>query len=128
MTYTRENAKTILDKIHSKGWNAYDRGEAPIDRDGVIRKGPATSLGLDVKYVMLPKVEDPKSPEKVMGALEKLAERLHGETPTITILGFTSSFVGFRLRATDVKTHTPEGSYLSYEYFIEALETIVQVE
>lgn len=118
----------ILEGINSKGWNAYkSTNSTRMGRDAIIRSGPASELETDERYVMLPKAEDPRDPIQVMAALESLAIKLQRQTPTIKIRGERFEWTGFIPRESEVKVNTTLGHEISYQDFIQALTSIVQV-
>jgi len=121
--YSEETAREILRKINSKGWNAYQRIQE-LDPDEGIRNGPAQELALE-RYVLLPVADDPRNPEDVFNALEKLSQKRNREMPTITANGETQALTGFSLHEDIVKIHTPSGTYVNYPDFLDALDTIV---
>ena len=127
--YSTEVAKDILDKFHQKGWNVYCNDDVDyVGPNNVIINNLAESLNVNSKYVLLPKADNPRDPNKVMEALEVLAVKLNREMPTITIANYTQPIVGFTLRPNNVYIHTPEGTITSYKLFKESLDSIVQVK
>ncbi len=125
--YSKEIADEILKKFNQKGWSLYHKRDIEkIGRDGVIRNNLAEHLDMEVSYVLLPAADNPKDPKQVMNALEKLAQKLGKEMPTIKI-GFEKyPLTGITLKADCVKVHTPEGAYLNYGDFIDSLGSIAQ--
>ncbi len=128
VTYSAETAQRILAKVNEKGWNAYKSTDV-VKTGGreVIEKHLAERLELDERYVMLPKIDEPRNAVKVMVKLEQVAMRLNRMTPTISISGMEHPWTGFILRGDHVKVNTASGHYMSYPEFIEALDTIIQV-
>lgn len=125
--YSKEIAQEILEKIHKKGWNLYHKsGIEKTGRDGVIKSNLADKLEMGVSYVLLPVANNPRDPKQVMSAFENLGKKLRGEMPTIRV-GFESyPLTGITLNEDCVKVHTPEGTYIPYETFINSLESIIQ--
>ena len=125
--YSSQLAGEILERFHAKGWNLYDSScLVELGAEGTVLTGNVTTLDVGGKYVLLPKVEDPTDFAQVLGALEKLAQRLGRNMPTIQ-LGFESyPLTGITLRRNYVKVHTPEGTILPYSFFMGALDSIVQ--
>lgn len=126
--YSPKIGNQILAKIYDKGWNVYkSTNSLELGVENIIRNYLTQKLELDERYVLLPKAENPKDPEQVMNALEKLAIRLNKQTPTIKINGERFSWTGFIPREKDIKVNTIIGHYISYSEFIEALNSIIQI-
>jgi hypothetical protein len=127
--YSTEASRTILNKLSSKGWNAYcSTHTAARGHDAVIRTGPAQELKLDERYVLLPIATQPTNPAVVMAALDAFAIRHHRQPPTIAVYGETSPWTGFILYADHVKVNAPESWVVPYETFIESLDSIVAAQ
>jgi hypothetical protein len=122
--YSPEAAKAIVDKLKEKGWNLYKQ-DAGVSPELTIEKGPATELELDIHYVALPAAKNPKNSHQVFGALDTLAKKLNKEMPTIKVVGESHPWTGMTLHQRDVKLHTQEGIYVSYNSLVKALDTIV---
>lgn len=129
MVYLEEEVENqILNKFHIKGWNLYKSTySARFGADEIIRKYLAEKLEVSERYVMLPKTEDPREPNQVMNALDRLAVKLNRQMPTIKINGERFPWTGFIPRKNNVKVNTIIGHYISYSEFIEALDSIVSV-
>jgi hypothetical protein len=61
-----------------------------------------------------------------MDALESFAKKLNREMPTIRVGYQSYPLTGITLRKSDVKIHTPEGTYVSYPVFMEALDSVFE--
>lgn len=127
--YSVELAQEILNNFHEKGWNLYRMDNTlQIGSDESIKQNLADRLEINLPYVLLPTVEDPKNPEQVMAALEILAQKLNREMPTIKV-GFNSyPLTGVTLKEREVKIHTPEGTCVSYPVFIEAINSVINTK
>jgi hypothetical protein len=128
--FTENNARKIMEKIHSKGWNAYVKDWEGTDYseefcDDKIRSNLADRLEVDTKYVMLPLADDPTDPKQVMAALEALAVKRDRKMPTIMLYGTLQPVTGFTLHRERVKVHTPTGHMCTYGGFYQALDTVV---
>ena len=86
----------------------------------------ANELMKDMPYVLLPVANDPRDPEKVMKRLEDVAKKTNREMPTIKVGFERYPLTGITLRDNDVKIHTPEGTFVSYETFIGSLESVIE--
>jgi len=139
MTYTTETAEQMLAKIHKRGWRAYKKGREPsketpeeskIRHRAYIRGGPAEILDVNTSYVFLPKAKDPADPNCVQKTLDELLQRRGGDMPTITFIygGHTETWgiTGMTLHEDEVKFHTEEGTYVSYQHALMALDTLVE--
>ena len=61
-------------------------------------------------------------------ALECLAVRLNRDPPTIEIPGYgRRELTGITLEQNEVKIYTREGTWVSYENFMVAIDSMVQV-
>ena len=119
--------KQILEKIHGKGWNVYHTTNESRSEDienNLVENG----LEFNKHYTLLPIAENPKDEESVMQAIENLAVKLNRMMPTIEIHGSKEPFTGFHLKNNSVKLHTVQGEFVSYDEFIEALDTIVDTK
>ena len=115
-------ANNVLKILNGMGWNAYLR-TMTSEPDQVIQNGPATELQLESGYVLMPKVASPNRPEHVYRALNKLAARLGGDQPTITINDRTQIMIGLTPLVDKVHIHSPEGVMVKYNDLIKALPT-----
>lgn len=128
MSYLEEIGNQILDKIHDKGWNVYkSTNYLEFGAENIIRNYLTEKLELNEKYILFPKAENPKDPEQVMNALEKLTIRLNRQMPTIKINGEIFPWTGFIPREKNIKVNTIIDHYISYSEFIEALNSIIQI-
>ena len=123
--YSEDVATRMLEKSHHRGWNLYRKIGLPIDTGRTIREGFVERLEVDSSYVLLPVASDPRNPDDVMNALERLALKLNRKTPTIEICGIREPITGLTLFPSKIKLHTPEGTYISYEEFLSAIDTYV---
>ncbi len=126
MTYT---GRELIDSMSGRGWNLYDSTDTQGDSaDGnrIIMRGPAEKLQIGKRYVLLPICDDPRTPARVFGALERIAVKLKRKMPTIEIEGVRHSVTGFRIiKADEVKVNTPDGErYLPYNAAIAAARTL----
>ncbi len=129
--YNPETAEVILKKLYDKNWNVYPMNEVRqnlITGDDNIRKGPANFLEFGRPYVLLPLVENPQDPEQVMGAFERLGQKLERKIPVISFDSKRYEFTGLTLRSYNVKVHGPEGIFAFYKDFIQALDNIVDTK
>ena len=125
--YSNEAAKEILERFHEKGWNLYRSDSIKkMSKEGIISLGLANELMKDMPYVLLPVANDPRDPEKVMKRLEDVAKKTNREMPTIKVGFERYPLTGITLRDNDVKIHTPEGTFVSYETFIGSLESVIE--
>lgn len=62
----------ILEKIRSKGWNLYEIRAVEKATDKDIERGPIQSLDPGKLYVLFPKVDEPKSPQQIHEALQRV--------------------------------------------------------
>lgn len=126
----KRTEKDILAKVHGSGWNPYNSTDtSSIGAEGVIRRGPAEQFQLNERYVMMPRITDNKDPEKVFGALERIArDQLDRQPPTIEIGGERFSWTGFIPRKGAVKVNSEVGHYISYQDFLRALDTITKIK
>jgi hypothetical protein len=121
-------SKDILAKVQSKGWNLYSmKRHKELGPDETIKQCLAKQpLEVETPYALLPVAEDPTDPAQVMKALEKLGDRLGRDNPPTITVGFEPRPVtGFTPMEDHVKIHTPEGTYVNYETFLSALDSIV---
>ena len=119
--------KQILKKIHEKGWNAYHTTNASRS-ENIKNNLVENDLEFGKHYTLLPIADNPKDEKSVMDALENLAKKLNRKMPTIEIHDSKEPFTGFHLRYDDVKLHTVQGEFVSYDEFIESLDTIVDTK
>lgn len=127
--YSPEIAREILEKFHQKGWNLYRSNNSnQLGPDERIRQNLAELLEVDGKYVLLPIADDPRDPRQVMDALEVLAIKLNREMPTIRVGCESYPLTGITLGEDSVKIHTPDGTFVSYPVFMEALDSVVQTQ
>lgn len=127
--YSSEIARKILEKFHQNGWNLYRSDNLnQLKADKTIRQNLAESLEINERYVLLPVANDPRDPKQVIDALNVLAQKLNGDMPTIRIGCESSPLTGITLEEDSVKIHTPEGTYVSYQVFMKALDSIVQTQ
>ena len=122
-----EELKQILKKIHGKGWNIYHTTNESRNED-IKNNLVENDLEIDKHYTLLPIANKPKNEKSVMDAIENLAIKLNRKMPTIEIHGSKEPFTGFHLRYDGVKLHTVQGGFVSYDEFIEALDTIVDTK
>ncbi len=120
---------TIFGKIQAKRWNIYESTRSvELGADIVIREKMVDApdqLKERERYVLLPFAQNPRDPVQVMAELDKLAQRLNRETPTITIQGVQHPLTGFIFYQDEVKVVTPEGTFISHTTFIDALDSLV---
>lgn len=125
----QEAKKLILDKIGSKGWNVYVSTDiSQIGVDATIMRGPASKLEVGQRYALLPSVDKPQEPQLVMKKLEEVAIKLGREPPSILINGEKCYWTGFMPEPNFIKVNTQEGHRIPYQEFLEALDSIVQVD
>ncbi len=62
-----------------------------------------------------------------MESLERVARKLDREMPHIKIRGASYGLTGFTLNPNFVKLHTPQGYCCSYEEFLNAIDSFVEV-
>jgi len=124
--YSSKIAKEILEKFNQKGWNLYKSGNVEsVGAENTIRNNLAKSLELG-SYVLLPNAKDPRNPEQVFDAIEKLSQKLGKRMPTIMVEGESLPLTGITLKKDRIKIHTPEGTRVTYPVFMKALESVVQ--
>ena len=126
MTYSDEVSGRILEGFQDKGWNLYAYVNG-IPEDEIIRHGSADGLSLDVHYVLLPFADNPADYKQVMDAMEALAVKLDRKIPTISVGGLSYPMTGITLRESDVKVHSPQGVFVPYQEFLDALDSVVDV-
>lgn len=108
------------------GWNLYAR-EEHTDPDFAIENNLATSLSLGQGYVLLPKAEDPTSPEQVWLSLERLAIKLDRQLPTIEIKGQRVQMLGVKPNLNSIHIDCPEGIDVSYDELLKALPSFFDI-
>ena len=126
MVYSDEVSGRILEEFHEKGWNLYAYVNG-MPEDETIRHGSADGLSLGVHYVLLPFADNPSDPILVMDAMEALAVKLDRKIPTITVGGLSYPMTGITLLEENVKMHTPQGAFVPYPEFLDALDSVVDV-
>ncbi|MEN9625739.1 MAG: hypothetical protein RL557_67 [archaeon] len=123
--FLAEAEQEIFQKIHDKGWNLYcspDSIEKSVEE--IIQGGPATRLRINDRYAYLPLIADACNPEAVMNALERFALTRDRQMATIAIGGIEFPWTGFIPRQVDVKVVTDCGHFISYQEFVESLDSI----
>jgi hypothetical protein len=123
-TYNGKVYATILEKLHERGWAAYEE-RFKDNRD--IEAGPARTLKPQSKYIVLPVVKDSKNLDSIFEKLEEIAVKRGRKMPTITIEGKEQPWTGFVMRGDSVKVSTPSGPVMSCGEFADALDTILYV-
>ncbi|MBS3086581.1 hypothetical protein J4422_02665 [Candidatus Pacearchaeota archaeon] len=121
-----KHERSILNKIHEKGWEVYDSTNAHTrdDAEKSIRKGPTRILENGKRYVLLPKTKSPKDPKVVFSTIEEIVNR---EPPTISIDGERFPWTGFIPYEDHIKVNTNVGHFISYENFLSSIASILQV-
>lgn len=142
-------SQKIVEIITSKSWNIYYRGrpKAKIDHSETYRKGPVSSVKEGILYILLPKVNEPTSKKVIDRFIEK-----HQIQPKITmpssgwvfgqvIHQFEGgdqvedylypkdevSFIGFVLRKEEIELLAPSKTFMPYDVFLEALNTLPDI-
>jgi len=124
--YSPELEKELFHNLKEKGWNIYN-SPAGTDAEQCIKENLSLGpLDAGARYVLLPAALNPRSPDQVFDALEKLAQKLSRKVPEITIGSDSYPITGFTLREDGVKLHTPNGAVLSDRIFVEALASLVR--
>lgn len=116
--YDNKNSRTILEKIHEKGWD--------ICKSKNLRQS-VECLEINETYVILPKSENQRDSGQPPSSLETLSDRLNGKTSTIRYNGKGYKWTGFSLFNSQVLINTSEGIWVSYPNFINALEYITDI-
>jgi hypothetical protein len=118
--YDESIGTRIIEKIHEKGWNVYERPENTKNlwHHEMIRHDSVDRLEERKSYVLLPRIEDKRNPEKVMGRLQKMANENGWTTPKIT---------GLVLDSESVRLNTLEDYRIAYECFLEALNGLADI-
>lgn len=124
--YSVDFARKIMEECNRKGWNLY-KGDNNKTADEIIKNNLAQKLAIGTSYVMLPVANDPKDPKQVFDALERLAKKLDRKMQTITVECRSYALPGFTLEKENIKLHSPEGIHVSYESFLKALDSVVNV-
>lgn len=129
MKYTEENARLILEKFHTKGWNLYmkDEDNKIRDQNKVVRENLADKLELNKHYVTLPFAKDPRNPTDVIEALQSLSFQLLGRNPTINVLNTTYPIRGISLYEGYICLD-PSGLRVPYSLAIRSLDTIINTK
>ncbi len=128
MKFSKDIANLILNKVNNKGWNLYNSDDvAKIGANETIRKNLANNLEAGVRYVLLPKIDDPTNPEKIFKTLDLISKYLPKKLPEIYIDLKFQSFVGFILEQDNVRVITQKGSIVHYDNFIYYLEGITKL-
>jgi len=126
--YEEKTACEILGRLNDRGWNVYARpancGSDGLWYYGMIREGPAKRLELNTKYVLLPKVENEKNPEEVMGRLRKFANGNEGKVSRLNIGRERVGFTGFTFEDEKVRLNTSEEVRIDYSELSSALESL----
>jgi hypothetical protein len=128
-SYSSELAIEILDILHQKGWNAYRSDDLAVAED-VIRQNLADSLEVGGKYILLPAVDDPRNPEKVLAALDRVAQKLDRKMPTITIGNVIYPIKGLEIMSIGVNIYTPKlecGTYY-YIFKVDLSKSLTQIK
>ncbi len=121
--------RTILDKLHGKGWEVYESDEGKRELfDASIRRGPVTELKEGVRYTIMPKTDSPTDPDVVYNALDQLAIERRGLRPTIVLSGVTLPWTGFSAKPEYIEVEGDHLKIIHYEDFITALNSIVDAK
>lgn len=126
MSYSAEAAAQIRLGFQEKGWNLYLKRGPPgrMDPAETVERGPAGTLNIDGRYVMLPVVDDPTNLELITITIDEMAERRKRRLQTITLKGVPRDVTGLSLYKDGLKVHCPEGLVVSYEELVRALPTL----
>ena len=84
------------------------------------------NLQVNERYALLPAVSNPQDPKEVFSALERLAIKLNRQMPTIQVGNDRYPLTGFKLMKTDVKIISPKGIHVSYDTFLNSLDSLIQ--
>jgi hypothetical protein len=125
-----DNGKALIDRVNSKGWNLYDSTDtkgSQSEGERTLRKGPVNELKIGRRYVLMPVADDPKNPDEVFSALERVAVVLNRKTPGIILEGVRYPLTGFRINKDNVKINTPEGHITSYKDAVCATQSLFDV-
>jgi len=129
--YNEGTASQLLKKLHEKGWNAYARPPnegANLWHHDMIKDHLAVSgLEVDKKYVLLPKVDEPNDPEKVIKRYGELVDKRGWSGSYIYVNGNSKRLIGFTLNPEDVKLNTLVDVRIGYEDFLIAIDDLVDV-
>jgi hypothetical protein len=143
MTMEKESKK-ILKLFNNKGWNIYYSGnnEERLSAEEEIKKGPTKSLGINNKYSILPKVNNPNDLSLIHATIGKyqLSPRVHvpidgtgrrvihfpsGDHQEIVRGGEKlDALFGFQLLKDEVYLFLSDAVYMSYETFIKTLDSL----
>jgi hypothetical protein len=127
--YSPTMADILLKKITRRGWNVYDATNADkIGTEFVINVNLVEKLEMNRRYVLFPNAANPRDPEQVEKAFERVVKLLRGDDPPIILGGKGHPLDSFILEAQNVTVITDMRHYVSYMEFLQALNSIIAVK
>ncbi|HDZ54560.1 MAG TPA: hypothetical protein ENI19_02280 [Candidatus Nealsonbacteria bacterium] len=146
-----QQAQEIFQAITGKGWVLYYRGlsDARISYDETFARGPVDSLEKGILYILLPKTDNPTdmaAVKDVIGRhqlLPKITVPRNGfsyygrilykfsgiekETEDVLIPDQELYFIGIELQDNEVRILSPSMSYMPYEVFLAAIQSLENI-
>lgn len=146
-----DQAQEIFQAIAGKGWVFYFRGplDAKISHDETFARGPVDSLEKGILYVLQPKTDTPTDRIAVKSVIDRHQllpkitvprngfscygrilykfEGIEKETEDILIPGQELPFIGIELQDNEVRILSQSMSYMPYEVFLEAIQSLEDI-
>ena len=128
-SYSDSNAYLIRAKLNSKGWNFYlHNSKYRIEIIDVIKKSLSFDLKCGVKYLILPSVDKPEDPNKVLDAVEASIDNYDAIPFSIRISSKLYSLTEIELSENSVKlldAHSKNSNFhFSYEEFMSSIDSV----
>lgn len=121
--YQPDFGEKIISGFKGRGWNIYTERGHP---DKTISNGPAGQLEIDVVYMVLPLVDEPKNPEKVMDALTRYGYESGKKAPQITIVSQKHTFISLELKKNCIELLPLSEVKVAYGEFINSIDSLDQ--
>lgn len=117
---------TILDGV---GWCAYAE---PVgqDRADTISAGPVSVVSLGTRYILLPRADNPRSPEEIDAVRDALSPQIGLAQLTTRVLGDPASLRAFTLYPEHVTLECPPVApweHIDYPAFYDACSDLIPV-
>lgn len=145
----REEAKKILETLTRKGWGLYERVATPRNLERILTGGNAETLEEGVIYEIWPLAISRKSEGEALPFLKRVTApgiyapsdmmvpgrvvAQFGEEPAADYEerqiypGEPLAFQGIELLEREVRLIRPERTYMSYDVFIQAIESLEDI-